>query len=149
LREEVELLQRYLAIEKVRFSDHLCTEFDIQPEALDVPVPTLILQPLVENAVRHGLSTLSGDGLIRVSAHRSNGELQIEISDNGHGLPPPSGTQGRENIGLGNTRARLQVLYGDRQSLELLQPESGGVLVRLTIPWQAGAHDPSSNGEPA
>jgi two-component system LytT family sensor kinase len=147
LREEVELLRRYLAIEKVRFSDRLQTEFDIEPAALDVPVPTLVLQPLVENAVRHGLSTLPGDGLIVVRAHRGNGKLLIEISDNGHGLAASPGAQGKENIGLGNTRARLQALYGDHQSLELVEREGGGVTVRLTIPWQQEASDPGWKGE--
>jgi len=142
LRHEVELLKRYLAIERVRFSDRLRSEFDIEPGALDVPVPNLILQPLVENAVRHGLSTKPGEGLICVRAQRRNGDLQIEISDNGHGLAVGPVTQARENIGLGNARARLRALYGDRQSLELIEREGGGVLVRLRIPWQVQEQTP-------
>ena len=141
LRDEVEILKHYLAIEKVRFSDRLQAEFEIEPSTLDVPVPTLILQPLVENAVRHGLLALPGaGGLIKIQAERRNGNLQIEISDSGPGLPDSSGARARENIGLGNTRARLEALYGDRQSLELLTGQKGGALVRITIPWRQSDH---------
>ena len=149
LREEVEILKRYLAIEKVRFSDRLRIEFDIEPDALDVCVPTLILQPLVENAVRHGLSSMPAEGLIRVHAQRRNGDLQIEISDNGNGLPTFPDAQARENIGIGNARARLKALYGDRQSLELVTCQEGGVLVRLKIPWRVGDHSNNREREPS
>jgi LytS/YehU family sensor histidine kinase len=106
---------------------------DIDPETLDARVPCLILQPLVENAVRHGIAPLSRPGRIEVRAHRQNGTLRLEVCDNGAGLKPEEGS--REGIGLGNTRARLLQLYGRSQALRMHNAPTGGLVVSVDIPF--------------
>ncbi len=132
LRRELDLLDRYLRIEQIRFQDRLITQVDVEPRALEALVPTLILQPLVENAVHHGLATASRPGRIDVSVHVDAPMLCIEVRDSGAG-PSPSGRQG---IGLGNTRARLERLYGSDHLLELRPSEEGGAIAQLRIPFR-------------
>lgn len=133
LKQEIEFLERYLDIERTRFSDRLTVQMNIAPETLDVLVPNLILQPLVENAVRHGIAPRSAPGTIAISAQREYGRLLMSVRDNGAGL---SSEQHNEGVGLMNTRARLQQLYGEQQRFEIGNHPEGGLVVRLAIPIQ-------------
>jgi len=141
LRKELEFLTCYLEIERVRFQDRLTTRLDVDPGALDAPVPNLILQPIVENAIRHGVAQTRGAGRVEISAKRENGSLRIRVRDNGPGLRaitrPDDGL--REGLGLSNTRARLEQLYGAAHRFELENAPDGGLLVTLEIPAAAGA----------
>lgn len=134
LRQEIEFLQHYLYIEQTRFADRLQVSIDVDRDTLDASVPNLILQPLVENAIRHGIAPSSMAGRIEVAAHRRNGSLLLEVRDDGPGLP--RGGVSHEGVGLSNTRARIQHLYGPSSSLDLLPQESGGTNVRLVIPYR-------------
>jgi LytS/YehU family sensor histidine kinase len=136
LRQELGFLDRYLLIQQTRFGDRLELCREIDPETLDCPVPNLILQPLVENAIQHGIAPHARRGRIMMRARRQGGRLEIEIEDNGAGLKP--GTPSREGVGLANTRARLQELYGSEQELVLANGNGGGLCVRLSVPWQNG-----------
>jgi two-component system, LytTR family, sensor kinase len=140
LQKELEFLKCYLEIERVRFRDRLTTRMDIDSQALDTPVPNLILQPIVENALRHGIAPRSAPGRIEISAKRDNGSLRIQVRDNGPGLPAISKPNGRfrEGLGLANTRARLAQLYGGSHRLELANDPAGGLVVTLEIPAHRG-----------
>ena len=137
LRRELEFLDRYLHIERIRFGDRLHIEQKVDPALLDAMVPNLILQPLVENAIRHGVSKRRGPALITVSAGRSNGDLTIHIKDNGAGLSSRNGGQVNEGIGLKNTRQRLHHLYGEASTFLLESPPDGGVDVVMTFPFHS------------
>ena len=141
LQKELEFLTCYLEIERIRFQDRLTTSLDVDPSALDTPVPNLILQPIVENALRHGVAQTRGPGRIEISAKRENGSLRIRVRDNGPGLKaitrPDDGL--KEGVGLSNTRARLEQLYGASHRFELANAEGGGLLVTLEIPVEEGA----------
>jgi len=136
LQKELEFLRCYLEIEGIRFRDRLTTEVDVEPQALDTPVPNLILQPIVENAIRHGVAPRSAPGRIEISAKRNNGSLRIEVRDNGPGLPAvrETGSKFRQGLGLANTRARLTRLYGESHRLELANAEGGGLVVTIEFP---------------
>ncbi len=136
LREELHLLDLYLRIEQTRFGDRLKIEKQVETTALDSVVPILILQPLVENAVKHGIESKLGPGLISITAIRSDGSLILQIADNGRGPAKSDKGEIKEGVGLGNTRARLQALYGVRGSMEIRCPENGGCLVEIKIPWR-------------
>ncbi len=135
LNHELEFVHCYLEIEQVRFEERLSLKFEIAPETLDAQVPILLLQPLVDNAVKHGISRLVANGEIRISAYRHNGDLKLEVRDNGPGLVD-SGNDRGSRIGLRVTRERLETLYGENQSVELACPPEGGVSVLVTIPFQ-------------
>jgi sensor histidine kinase YesM len=113
LSEELVFLGRFVDIELVRFGDRLRVTWDIEPEARAALVPPLILQPLVENALRHGISRRPGPATLRISARRSGLHLELAVRDSGDGLTPNDSCDGREGIGLSNTRARLVELYGE------------------------------------
>jgi sensor histidine kinase YesM len=132
LRREIEFLRCYLDIERVRFGRRLTTEIEIEPEALESFVPTLILQPLVENAIRHGIAPRAAPGHIRVKAARESGSLKIEVRDNGGGLNGNS--NGKAGVGLQNTRARLRQLYGGDFGFDLANAPEGGLVVTLCLP---------------
>ena len=145
LAEEIDFLDRYLAIERVRFQDRLQTEIEADDDALAAAVPNLILQPLVENAVRHGIARRSDARLLTIRAAVREGALVLEVQDDGPGLPGGwtlASTNG-SGVGLPNVRARLERMYGERGRLELLTPvgDDGrprhGVLARVTIPYRA------------
>jgi two-component sensor histidine kinase len=141
LKEELEFLELYLDIQQMRFSDRLQIEMLIEPETLDALVPNLILQPLVENAIRHGTSRRAASGTVGVIARRDNGSLRIQIYDDGPGLKRDDGTKPVEGVGLSNTRARLTQLYGERQKFVLSERESGGVEAILVIPFVRAAEE--------
>jgi two-component system LytT family sensor kinase len=145
LRREVEFLNCYLEIEKVRFAERLSVTLDIAPQALDASVPHLLLQPLVDNAVKHGIAKLADGGEIRIAAKRQAEQLQLEISDNGPGLSN-KGAVPSSRLGLKITRERLESLYGHDQSLELLSLPTGGAMARVCIPFRVRMDDNSNNG---
>jgi two-component system LytT family sensor kinase len=140
LSREIEFLNCYLEIEKVRFAERLTVTFDISPATLDASVPHLLLQPLVDNAVKHGISQLPGSGEIRIAATTQAHQLKIEISDNGPGLSK-TGTLPSMGLGLRITRERLESLYGRDQRLELLSLPGGGTTVQVCIPFRVPARD--------
>ena len=137
LREELDFLRRYLEIEQTRFGPRLAVRFDIAPESLEAEVPNLVLQPLVENAIRHGIEPLAAAGQIELYARREAGMLLLQVQDNGKGLPP--GAPLDEGVGLANTRARLHQLYGSGHRLEAANRPEGGFAVRVAIPWRTAA----------
>ncbi|HUP19883.1 MAG TPA: histidine kinase [Gemmatimonadota bacterium] len=136
LEQELEVLELYLDIERERFSDRLAVEFHVDPGALDAMVPNLILQPLVENAVRHGVASRPAGGRISVTAERTDGRVTLAVRDDGDGAPP--GAPSRTGVGLGNTRARLEELYGPEHGFTAGAAEGGGFEVRIEIPYRAG-----------
>jgi len=135
LRHELTMLSTYLEIERVRFGDRLKVELEIAPETLEAQVPNLVLQPLVENAIRHGIEPRARPGAVCVRASRSENSLLMEVTDNGAGLP--KGKPVKEGVGLTNTRARLRELYGENHQFELLNGEQGGLRVLLKIPFRS------------
>jgi two-component system, LytTR family, sensor kinase len=134
LRRELEYLRLYLAIEQVRFQDRLRIETSVDPEVLDAAVPHMALQPIVENAIRHGIGKSSAAGKIEIRAIRSNDLLEIRVQDDGPGLQPPSSSP-TQGIGLANTRNRLQQLYGESSHLAVKNGEAGGVVATMVIPY--------------
>jgi two-component system LytT family sensor kinase len=134
LREELEILQRYLEIEQIRFGNRLTVKLEIAPDTLDAQVPNLMLQPLVENAIRHGIEPHIKPGRIELRAQRAAGAITLEVCDNGGGLQKDEPAE--EGVGLSNTRARLRTLYGENHSFDLCDAPGGGMLVRLTIPFR-------------
>lgn len=130
LREELELVEAYLDIERVRFSDRLDYRIDVAGELLDARVPPLILQPLVENAVRHGIARRIAAGRVEIAAARRDGRLRLSVRDDGPGVA----AEARDGIGLSNTRARLQQQYGARHSFTLTSDGESGTVVSLEIP---------------
>jgi two-component system, LytTR family, sensor kinase len=141
LRRELEFLERYLEIEETRFRDRLQVKMEIEPEALDARVPNLILQPLVENAVRHGVAPHAAPGLIEISARLKGNKLELQVSDNGAGLPDARRAQIKEGVGLANTRARLEQIYGADYLFDLSNRDKGGLVVSLTIPFRVEEKD--------
>jgi two-component system, LytTR family, sensor kinase len=140
LQQEIEFLTCYLEIERVRFQDRLTTSVDIDPAALDSKVPNLILQPIVENAIRHGIAPRSTPGQINIQAKQENGLLRIEVRDNGPGLPVNRKDENLFNkgVGLANTQTRLERLYGAAHRFELINAPGGGLVVTLEIPTKNG-----------
>jgi two-component sensor histidine kinase len=139
LRRELEFLEKYLHIERIRFGDRLQIEQHVDPAVLDALVPNLILQPIVENAIRHGVSRRRGQAVISVSAARAHGSVTLHVRDNGVGLPTRTGGGVKEGIGIRNTRQRLRHLYGDDFAFSLDSPPEGGVDVVLTFPFHNGS----------
>ena len=136
LREELDFIERYLAIERARFHDRLTVRMRIAPETLTAAVPSLILQPLVENAVRHGIARRAAAGVIEITAAREAGKLRLQVRDDGPGLPENFAAED-EGVGLRNTRMRLARLYGDEHSIALRN--GAGLKVDLIIPFRAVA----------
>jgi two-component system, LytTR family, sensor kinase len=129
---EIEFLDDYVAIQQIRFADRLCIEKKIADDTLNALVPTMILLPLVENAIKHGVNVQRDIGHVNVSAARENGSLVIEVRDSGPGFRI---APARDGIGLANTRARLDQLYGSDSRFEYGNVSEGGASVRLTIPF--------------
>lgn len=141
-KKELEFLKHYLDIEQTRFQDRLKVEMAIEPETLDGLVPSMILQPLVENSVRHGVAPRPEGGCIKIKAWRDNSLLRLEVEDDGPGLGGDAPL--KERVGLTNTRARVSNLYGDEHGLRLRQAAGGGLIVSLSIPFRTVSG--SSNG---
>jgi signal transduction histidine kinase len=134
LRHELAFLEGYLEIERTRFQDRLSVQMAVEPEVEQVLVPPLILQPLVENAIRHGIEPREDPGRVEIRIQRRDGMLELKVTDNGPGLPENEAPASREGIGLSNTRSRLSHLYGANHRLELVSVPGGGLEVRLLIP---------------
>jgi two-component system, LytTR family, sensor kinase len=136
LSRELEFVASYLEIEKIRFEERLNVVLNIEPDTLDAQVPSLLLQPLVENAVRHGISRLSAGGCIWITANHDRNGLCLRVRDNGPGLAKSSETPSGTGLGIRTTRERLQALYGKDQSFAVHAAPSGGVEVCVKIPFQ-------------
>jgi len=141
LKEELDFVQKYVEIERTRFGERLRVEFDVAPETLDAAVPNMLLQPLVENAIRHGIARKVGGGRVDITARRENDDLCLVVRDTGPGLAEakPGLSKG---VGLANTRSRLEHLFGERHSLDFSEPPGGGLAVKIVIPFTL---DPRSN----
>ncbi len=135
-RDELTLLDRYLEIEAVRFSDRLAIERRIDDDTLDLFVPSLSLQPLVENAVRHGIAKIEGPGHISISCSRTNGMLVLRVEDNGPGIASELPSLMQQGIGLSNTVERIRHLYGEHATLSLANRPEGGAAAELRIPMR-------------
>jgi two-component sensor histidine kinase len=146
LKQEMEFIDRYLEIERTRFRDRLAVSRDVDPALLDAFVPNLILQPLVENAIRHGISRRAAGGRIEIAARRSGDLVVLSVGDDGPGVPEEGAA--RTGVGLGNTQERLQQLYGPAHSFEVRNRAQGGFEVRLSFPLRLSepdvAHDPAA-----
>lgn len=139
LAQELEFLDRYLEIERMRFPDRLRVKMRISPETLDARAPYLILQPLVENAIRHGIAPRSTPGTVEVRAECKNDTLVLEVRDDGPGIPPDR--LPKDGVGISSTRARLERLYGTAHQFELRNAVEGGLVVTLRLPFQVMAGD--------
>jgi two-component system LytT family sensor kinase len=135
LGEEMDFVQKYLDIQKVRFADRLQLNVNVPQELLGAQVPSLILQPMVENAVKHGIAKRAQGGLIRISAFRLNTMLTLRIYNDGPSLPS-DWEKTRPGIGISNVRTRLQGLYGDGFDLSMRNQDSGGVEVSVSVPFR-------------
>jgi two-component system, LytTR family, sensor kinase len=136
LREELNFIKLYLSIQEMRFSDRLQIEFKIDPATTRAIVPNLILQPLTENALRHGFARSAESGLVGISSAVENGQLRLRVYDNGAGLPENWQLNGSVGIGLANTAARLQQLYDDNHQFDIRNRDGGGVEVVIVIPFR-------------
>ncbi len=135
LQAELDFLSKYLQIEETRFADRLVVRFDVQAETLDTLVPNLILQPLVENAIKYGVAKKSGPGHIDISARREGDKLRMEVRDDGEGLSEDALTALQKGIGVSTTRARLQHLFGADCRFEFHR-QTAGLSVVVVIPWK-------------
>ncbi|MDB6032208.1 MAG: yehU 2 [Verrucomicrobiales bacterium] len=133
LEAELEFLGHYLEIEKVRLGDRLTVKMDIAPDTLEASVPNLLLQPIVENAIRHAISPYAAPGHIWITSSREKGVLSLIVRDSGPGL---TGQPLRLGVGLTNTQERLRQLYGEKSALDLANSESGGLTVTVSLPFR-------------
>ena len=143
LGEEVEFIRAYLEVEQIRFEDRLVVHWDIQPAVVDAKVPHLILQPLVENALRHGLGSTEATGHLTIEARRNGETLELAVSDDGPGLDGRERADAMQGVGLANTKLRLSQLYGTAASLEVANAPraAGGVTARIRVPFALMAED--------
>ena len=143
LRDEIEFLRCYLEIEQVRFRDRLLVDYEIEAGALAARVPHLILQPIVENAIRHAVAPRSAPARVRIEARRSGDSLRLSVRDDGPGIAagPPAGGAGadRQGLGLANVRARLEQIYGRAYGFEAANAPGGGLAVTLSLPLEPEA----------
>jgi hypothetical protein len=143
LEEDLALLDRYIALEQMRFRDRLTIERAIEPEARSALVPPLLLQPLVENALRHGVGAEPGAVRLTISARVEGGMLELVVADSGGGLRGDAARRGRNGVGLANTRARLAELYGDGGTVELRNGARGGAEAVVRLPHHGPGHGPA------
>jgi len=135
LKREIEFVERYLAMEKIRFQDRLEVRTEVEPDALGALVPNLVLQPIVENAIRHGIESRASPTTVTVRAAAARGALRLSISDDGPGFRGTVEERGTAGVGIRNTRTRLAQLYGDGASLDMADASSGGAIVTITLPF--------------
>ena len=136
LADELAFLNGYLDIQEIRFADRLTIRREIAADTLAAAVPSMILQPIVENAIKHGVSEQCGAGYIAIHASRDNGTLRLRVSDSGPGFQPASPVHRSKGIGLANTEARLRQLYGADQGIEYGRSTDGGATVTISIPFR-------------
>ena len=145
LQNEIDTLQKYLDIEQVRLGDRLKVEMSIDPQTRDAVVPNLILQPIVENAVHHGVAKRTGQGIVSISALKENGNLQLSVQDNGNEIDSPSKAE-TEGVGISNTRERLNRLYGSDAHFNLAQ-NNGMTEAKIIIPFKLKHDELTSSDE--
>jgi LytS/YehU family sensor histidine kinase len=136
LNRELEFVHSYLQIERVRFEERLNLIFNIDPDTLDAQVPHLLLQPLVENAIQHGISRLPKGGELRITSSRDHNRVHITVKDNGPGPSESERNRLTGGLGLKATRERLHTIYGDDHTFEVCSPLEGGFEVELWIPFR-------------
>ena len=134
VKSEIEFVAAYLEIEKMRFEDRLKVVFDVSPDTLEAQIPHLLLQPLVENALRHGISRSAGGGEIQIRIKAEDTRLNVRVMDNGAGPVKEQGEPSGPGVGLQTTRGRLKSLYGGEQTLETFIPPGGGFEVHIRLP---------------
>lgn len=139
LREEIDFIKLYLSIQQMRFSDRLRIQYDIHPGTTRALVPNLILQPLTENALRHGIARSADSGVVGVSSALENGQVRLTVYDDGAGLPDDWQLKGSAGIGLANTAARLQQLYDDDHQFDIRNRPAGGVEVTILFPFRTSS----------
>ena len=139
LSDDLEFLAKYLEIEQARFGERLSVRYDFDPDTLDALVPNLLLQPLVENSVRHAIATLSEGGVIEVTSRRVGDTLELRVRDNGPGLSKERTPSTSGGLGLPNTRSRLEHLYGSAQHLQFSDTPGGGLTVTVVLPFRRDA----------
>jgi sensor histidine kinase YesM len=139
LSRELSLVQQYLEIERIRFGDRLTFSVDVPRELMETPVPNLVLQPLVENAIVHGVGPRPGPGRVAVQAMKLGDVLLLRVIDDGIGLQASGGARSGHGIGVGNTRARLAAIYNDTATLTLKPSEWGGCVAEVRLPLHAPA----------
>lgn len=150
LHDEVELTRAYVALEQMRFGERLVVTFDIAPDVQRAMVPCFLLQPLIENAVIHGLRGVRKTGAIKVSAGKESRDLILTVADNGIGAPEDALSGRKMGVGLGSTRERLAAMYPDRHAFAMRRLEEGGTEVRIAIPLRfAEDEDPFHDEQPA
>lgn len=135
LKHEIDFMERYLAIEKVRFQDRLHVQIDADRDTLDAMVPNLVLQPIIENAIRHGVARRVAATRVTVTASKKGGALRLRVFDDGASFTSTSAKRGGTGVGISNTRERLAQLYGDEASLEMEEPSPRGAAVTITLPF--------------
>jgi len=143
LQRELAFVDRYMKLQKVRYEDRLDVVLDVDPLALQALVPTFILQPLLENAIRHGIATRSTPGQIEIQAWCEGDVLHLSVRDDGPGLAANWDLERGAGVGLSNTRERLKRLYGDGQSFRIAGPVGTGVQVDLRFPLQRAERQPA------
>lgn len=137
LKQELDFLSNYVAIQQTLLQERLIVRWRVDDDALDAMVPAMLLQPIVENAIQHGLGPVSSGGTLDIAARRDGSRLVLEVMDDGRGLDP--GASGRKaGIGISNTRGRLRHMYGDAQRFDIARREGGGVAVTIAIPFRSG-----------
>jgi len=144
LRVETSLLEAYLEIERARFGDRLRVDIDVAPELADALVPMLMLQPLVENSVRHGIQPSLEGGTVRIHARSDAGRLRVDVTDDGIGVPPAFAAAAARGLGLRNTAERLRRSYGVAASLEVAPGSAGGTRATVVLPLRYAVRDEAS-----
>jgi LytS/YehU family sensor histidine kinase len=135
LKREIEFIESYLAIEKIRFQDRLEVQIHTDSDTLEGMVPNLVLQPILENAFRHGIASRIAATTVTVTARKEGGVLRLRISDDGPGFGGTAAARGSSGVGISNTRQRLAQLYGDRASLVVEDASPTGAVVTITLPF--------------
>ncbi|HET6604476.1 MAG TPA: histidine kinase [Xanthomonadaceae bacterium] len=146
LKQELDALNLYLGIEKLRFADRLRLHYEIAPDCYRALLPSLLLQPLIENAIKYAVARQVEGGTLEIQAIRDAQMLQILVRDDGPGISASNGTGSGSGVGLANTRERLTVLYGDRQTFQVRERAPHGAEILIRIPFEAAA--PAAGGEP-
>jgi signal transduction histidine kinase len=144
LAEELAFVRQYLEIQQVRFGERLQVAYDVDAEALSACVPPLLLQPLVENAVRHGITSREEGGRLTLDARRVGGHLHLRVADDGPGPPDAATMTASDGVGLSNVQARLQALYGDDARFQMERADGGGCVVSITLPFHTDPQAPST-----
>lgn len=147
LRKELDFLRGYVEIQQTLLQERLAVDFRVDAGVLDASVPNMILQPLVENAIRHAVAPREEGGKIEVEARRHNGTLHVSVRDDGPGLAKNGAAKETKGIGLANTRARLKHLYGDAHNFELTETPGGGLTVSMEMPYRESGRESAGEDE--